>query len=109
MTPVWVVLPDPFSSRLFFDTGIVDRLQSRVDDGLSLGQWPWLSVYRLMHDGEYRLPARQPLSGSRASRVDGRALPGALGIRLVILDETAGPPPWQAGPQARPWRPAAVY
>src|SRR3954447_19614732 len=33
---VWLVLPDPFSSRLFFDTGIVDRLQSRVDDGLSL-------------------------------------------------------------------------
>ena len=25
VTPVWLVLPDPFSSRLFFDTGIVDR------------------------------------------------------------------------------------
>ena len=34
--PVWLVLPDPFSSRLFFDTGIVDRLQARVEDGLSL-------------------------------------------------------------------------
>ena len=26
VTPVWLVLPDPFSSRLFFDTGIVERL-----------------------------------------------------------------------------------
>ena len=26
VTPVWLVLPDPFSSRLFFDTGIVDAL-----------------------------------------------------------------------------------
>jgi UDP-N-acetylglucosamine:LPS N-acetylglucosamine transferase len=34
--PVWLVVPDPFSSRLFFDTGIVDRLRARVGDGLSL-------------------------------------------------------------------------
>jgi dolichyl-phosphate-mannose-protein mannosyltransferase len=80
-----------------------------VDPGLSLGQWPYLSVYRLMHDGEYRLATRQLLSGSRASGIDGRALPGALGIRLVIVDEAGGPPPWEAGPTARPWRPLAVY
>ena len=105
---VALTVEDPSgAARLYGDLGT--PRSPGVDDGLSLGQWPWLSVYRLMHDGEYRLPARQPLSGSRASRVDGRALPGALGIRLVILDETAGPPPWQAGPQARPWRPAAVY
>ena len=36
MTPVWLVLPDPFSSRLFFDTGIVDRLSGRVGDRLEL-------------------------------------------------------------------------
>ena len=36
MTSVWVVLPDPFSSRLFFDTGIVDRLRERVGDRLAL-------------------------------------------------------------------------
>lgn len=35
-TPVWLVLPDPFSSRLFFDTGIVDDLRSRVGDRLEL-------------------------------------------------------------------------
>jgi hypothetical protein len=36
VTPVWLVLPDPFSARLFVDTGIVDALQSRVGDGLTL-------------------------------------------------------------------------
>jgi hypothetical protein len=36
VTPVWVVLPDPFSSRLFFDTGIVHRLRARLGDRLAL-------------------------------------------------------------------------
>jgi hypothetical protein len=36
VTPVWLVLPDPFSSRLFFDTGIVDRLRERLGDRLAL-------------------------------------------------------------------------
>jgi hypothetical protein len=36
VTPVWLVLPDPFSSRLFFDTGIVDRLHERLGDRLEL-------------------------------------------------------------------------
>lgn len=36
MTAVWLVLPDPFSSRLFFDTGIVDRLHARLGAGLAL-------------------------------------------------------------------------
>jgi hypothetical protein len=34
--PVWLVLPDPFSSRLFFDTGVVERLHERLGDHLSL-------------------------------------------------------------------------
>jgi hypothetical protein len=80
-----------------------------IDPGLSLGQWPLLSVYRLMHGGEYRLPARQPLAGSRWSEADGRRLPGALGIRLVVLDPAAGPPPWSGRPSPKPWRPVAVY
>jgi hypothetical protein len=33
---LWLVLPDPFSSRLFFDTGIVEELHARVGDGLEL-------------------------------------------------------------------------
>jgi CDP-glycerol:poly(glycerophosphate) glycerophosphotransferase len=36
LTPVWLVLPDPFSSRLFFDTGIVDRLRAALGDRLEL-------------------------------------------------------------------------
>ena len=36
MSNVWLVLPDPFSSRLFFDTGIVERLRDRIGDGLTL-------------------------------------------------------------------------
>jgi hypothetical protein len=34
--PVWLVLPDPFSSRLFFDTGIVQKLSERLGDRLEL-------------------------------------------------------------------------
>jgi hypothetical protein len=36
VTPAWLVLPDPFSSRLFFDTGIVDGLSERFGDRLEL-------------------------------------------------------------------------
>src|SRR2546421_10301193 len=36
VTPVWLVLPDPFSSRLFFDTGIVRGLSDRFGDRLEL-------------------------------------------------------------------------
>lgn len=35
-TPVWLVLPDPFSSRLFLDTGVVDDMRRRVGDRLEL-------------------------------------------------------------------------
>jgi hypothetical protein len=45
VTPVWLVLPDPFSSRLFFDTGIVDGLRERFGDRLELfldaGEQAW--------------------------------------------------------------------
>jgi hypothetical protein len=80
--------------RLFGDLGT--PVPDSVHHGLSLGQWPHLSVYRLMHDGEYRLAVRQPLSGrARTSRRDGRPLPGILGIRAVILDEDAGGAVWE--------------
>ena len=36
MNPVWLVLPDPFSSRLFFDTGIVAGLRERLGERLEL-------------------------------------------------------------------------
>jgi hypothetical protein len=103
-----VTLHDPSGdARLFGDLGAPES--AGIDPGLSLGQGPFISVYRLMHEGEYRLAARQPLGGARRSQVAGRPLPGSLGIRLVVLDETAGRPPWAAGPYPRPWRPLAVY
>jgi CDP-glycerol glycerophosphotransferase (TagB/SpsB family) len=47
VTPVWLVLPDPFSARLFFDTGIVEHLRSRLGDRLVLvlgeGEREWAS------------------------------------------------------------------
>jgi hypothetical protein len=36
VNPVWLVLPDPFSSRLFFDTGIVGDLRERLGERLEL-------------------------------------------------------------------------
>jgi hypothetical protein len=36
VTPVWLVLPDPFSSRLFFDTGIVGDLRGQLGERLEL-------------------------------------------------------------------------
>jgi 4-amino-4-deoxy-L-arabinose transferase-like glycosyltransferase len=71
------------------------RLAASLDDGggalerdLSFGQWPHASVYRLMHDGEYRLAVDQPLSGrARHSRYGGRVLPGRWGVRLVVLSQ----------------------
>jgi hypothetical protein len=33
---VWLVLPDQLSTRLFFDAGIVERLQDRLGERLSL-------------------------------------------------------------------------
>jgi hypothetical protein len=45
MRPVWVVLPDPFSSRLFFDAGIVDGLREQLGERLELfldaGEMEW--------------------------------------------------------------------
>jgi hypothetical protein len=35
-TRTWLVLPDPFSARLFFDTGIVDELRRRAGERLTL-------------------------------------------------------------------------
>ncbi len=36
MTPIWLILPDPFSSRLFFDTGIVEHLHGTAGEELTL-------------------------------------------------------------------------
>jgi hypothetical protein len=59
VTPVWVVLPDPFSSRLFFDTGIVEHLRSRLGDRLAL----------VLDEGEREWAERAP------------------GVRIIARDE----------------------
>jgi hypothetical protein len=45
VTPLWVVLPDPFSARVFFDTGIIEKLRAGVGDRLALvldtGEQAW--------------------------------------------------------------------
>jgi hypothetical protein len=83
-------------ARLF---GALAAADASRDPGPSLGHWPHLSVYRLMHDDEYRLEAPQTLAGQgRASRVEGRRLPGILGIRLVVLDDETGGAAWETVP-----------
>ena len=68
--------------------------------GLSLGHWPHVSVYRLMHEGEYRLPVHQPVDPSRrTSGMSGRpSVPGTYGVRLVALDDDAGGAAWITAP-----------
>ena len=66
---------------------------------LSLGNWPWLSVYRLMHEGQYRLPMFQaPAQACLAQGLSGR--PGIYLARIPPGEETqmalrqAQPPIW---------------
>jgi hypothetical protein len=61
VTPVWLVLPDPFSSRLFFDTGIVDGLRDRVGDRLELF---------LLDTSEQSAAWSERAAGSRVTRAD---------------------------------------
>jgi 4-amino-4-deoxy-L-arabinose transferase-like glycosyltransferase len=83
----------PGGVRLTLQGSAAQRLAGSLDDGagaldfdLSLGQWPYASVYRLQHDGEYRLPVTQPLGGrARRSRYAGEPLPGTWRVRLVAL------------------------
>jgi len=55
---------------------------------LSLGQWPYLSVYRLMHEGEYRLPTRgiAPPQACMATGFSGR--PGISLVRIPPGEES---------------------
>jgi hypothetical protein len=79
VSPVWLVLPDPFSSRLFFDTGIVDGLRVRLGDRLEL----------ILEGGEFELWGR------------GDGTP-----RVTLRDElTMGP----VRPHERVWRRADIW
>jgi hypothetical protein len=74
VSAVWLVLPDPFSSRLFFDTGIVERLQGGLGGRLAL----------VLDEGEYAQ------WGARAGD-----------IPILRRDELSSPTP---GLAARAWR-----
>jgi hypothetical protein len=54
---------------------------------LSLGNWPFLSVYRLMHEGQYRLPTTVvPAQACVAPDIAGR--PGISMVRIPAGEET---------------------
>jgi hypothetical protein len=92
--------------RLGGDVAVPDR--EGAYEGISLGEWPHLSVYRLMHDGEYRLAVRQRLEPApRTSRVDGRVVPGLLGVRVAVIEAEEAPSAESAA-RAR-WRPVRVW
>lgn len=58
------------------------------DEGprLSIGNWPHLSVYRLMHEGQYRLPVGDaPPQACSAKGLSGR--PGVALVRIPVGDE----------------------
>jgi hypothetical protein len=93
--------------RLGGDVGVPDR--DGVYEGISLGEWPHLSVYRLMHDGEYRLAVRQRLEPAvRGSVAGGRVVPGLLGIRIAVIEPGDEPANVESAARAR-WRPVRVW
>jgi CDP-Glycerol:Poly(glycerophosphate) glycerophosphotransferase len=66
--PLWLVLPDPLSARIFFDCGIVERLRERLGDRLEVVflmeheeavEWePRLEGQRVTHRAELFPPVR---------------------------------------------------
>jgi hypothetical protein len=92
VTPVWLVLPDPFSSRLFFDTGIVDRLRERLGDGLTLildegeREWAERAPVRVVPRNELTPESVPPWSGARR-RVD-RWLDTKIGFYPLSLRQS---------------------
>jgi hypothetical protein len=93
VTPVWLVLPDPFSSRLFFDTGIVEHLRARVGDGLALvldeGEREWAQRapdVRVIHRDEV---ISQPVAApARIWRRVDYALDGKIGFYPLSLRQS---------------------
>lgn len=67
---------------------------------LSLGQWPYLSVYRLMHEGEYRLPTKNVAPPQACAAFGFAGRPGISLVRILPGDESriglasTKPPAW---------------
>jgi CDP-Glycerol:Poly(glycerophosphate) glycerophosphotransferase len=87
VNPVWLVLPDPFSSRLFFDTGIVAGLRERLGERLELF---------LLDTSEHEDAWRQRAGDARVTRasdlrVSEESLPGKAFRRVdQWLDRKVG-------------------
>jgi hypothetical protein len=77
VTPVWLVLPDPFSSRLFIHTEIVDKLRERLGDRLDLFLFDTTEPWEQRGGGsrvtrpEHLVRATVPLTEKVFRRVDG--------------------------------------
>ena len=67
---------------------------------LSLGQWPYLSVYRLMHEGQYRLPTKNVAPPQACAAFGFAGRPGISLVRILPGDESriglasTKPPAW---------------
>jgi CDP-Glycerol:Poly(glycerophosphate) glycerophosphotransferase len=75
VNPVWLVLPDPFSSRLFFDTGIVDDLRGRLGERLELF---------LLDTGEQSQAWSERATDARVTRPDSLRSPNATSREKVF-------------------------
>jgi hypothetical protein len=88
-------IPEDMLSTAELHVRVTGGSQSRVfgdiragDQGprLSLGNWPYLSVYRLMHEGQYRLPTHVvPPQACEARGISGR--PGIALVRIAAGEE----------------------
>ena len=87
--PVWLVLPDPFSSRLFFDTGIVEQLRTRADVTLVLDAGEQSAHWQERAEGMRVLELHDFASsdGGVAGRVD-RRLDAKLGFYPLSLRQS---------------------
>ena len=94
--PVWLVLPDPFSSRLFFDCGIVRGLRERLGTRLDvvLLQDPSDAAMWVARTGEGRVTVRDELLGGqlglpeRIVRRADRWLDGRMGFYPLSLRQS---------------------
>src|SRR5262249_51461840 len=88
-----VTVHGPATARIFGTLGA--PAGAGEEEALSLGEWPALSVYRLMHDDEYRLPVRRRLEGARRSAAAGGPLGAPLNVRLVVVRDAEETVAWE--------------
>lgn len=99
------LLASPACRDSIITLGVENLLRDRGRDyeGPSFEEWRKVSVYRLLYDGEHRLPVRQRRQGleRRSGRLEeGRYEPLAedLGIGLLVLKPGGGRLEWETPP-----------